>query len=66
MFQAAIDRQERARVPFAELLGRQPWVLLLATLSFILAGQLADTTLAARVWAASVDLTGIDPGLGAG
>jgi hypothetical protein len=29
-------------------------------------GQLADTTLAARVWAASVDLTGVDPGLSTG
>lgn len=37
VFQAAMDHQERARVPFLELLRRQPFVLLMATLSFVLA-----------------------------
>jgi metabolite-proton symporter len=37
VFQAALDAQAQARVPFLELLRRQPKVLLLATLSFVLA-----------------------------
>ncbi|MDT7618361.1 MAG: hypothetical protein QOF00_5808 [Pseudonocardiales bacterium] len=37
VFQAALDAQAQARVPFLELLRRQPKVLLLATLSFMLA-----------------------------
>jgi MFS family permease len=37
VFQAAVEARERARVPFVELLRRQPGVLVLATLSFILA-----------------------------
>ncbi|MFE0026893.1 MFS transporter [Amycolatopsis sp. NPDC059021] len=43
IFQAALDKQERARVPFFELLRRQPGVLVLATLSFILAHTLFYT-----------------------
>jgi metabolite-proton symporter len=37
VFQAAVAAQERARVPFVDLVRRQPGVLVLATLSFILA-----------------------------
>jgi metabolite-proton symporter len=43
VFQAAMDRQERSRVPFADLLRTQPLVLLFATLSFILAHTLFYT-----------------------
>jgi metabolite-proton symporter len=43
VFQAAMQRQERARVPFVDLLRSQPGVLLLATLSFILAHTLFYT-----------------------
>jgi metabolite-proton symporter len=43
VFQAAMDRQERSRVPFADLLRSQPKVLVLATLSFILAHTLFYT-----------------------
>jgi len=43
VFQAAMQRQERARVPFLDLLRSQPGVLLLATLSFILAHTLFYT-----------------------
>jgi metabolite-proton symporter len=37
VFRAAVQAQPQARVPFLELLRRQPVVLILATLSFILA-----------------------------
>lgn len=37
VFQAAVEAKQQARVPFLELLRRQPVVLVLATLSFILA-----------------------------
>ncbi|MFC5236444.1 MFS transporter [Pseudonocardia zijingensis] len=43
VFQAAMDRQERARVPFVDLLRSQPLVLVLATLSFILSHTLFYT-----------------------
>jgi metabolite-proton symporter len=43
VFQAALERQERSRVPFVDLLRSQPLVLLLATLSFILAHTLFYT-----------------------
>jgi metabolite-proton symporter len=43
VFQAAMKREERSRVPFADLLRSQPMVLLLATLSFILAHTLFYT-----------------------
>ncbi|GAA4550345.1 MFS transporter [Amycolatopsis samaneae] len=43
IFQAALDKQERSRVPFLDLLRRQPGVLALATLSFILAHTLFYT-----------------------
>ena len=43
VFEAAMQRQERARVPFLDLLRSQPGVLLLATLSFILAHTLFYT-----------------------
>lgn len=43
VFQAALEAQARARVPFLELLRRQPRVLVLATLSFILAFTLFYT-----------------------
>jgi MFS family permease len=39
----AMDRKERSRVPFADLLRSQPLVLLLATLSFVLAHTLFYT-----------------------
>jgi len=41
VFQAALDSQQQAKVPFVELLRRQPVVLVLATLSFILAFTLS-------------------------
>jgi metabolite-proton symporter len=37
VFRAALQAQQRSRVPFLEMLRRQPRVLVLATLSFILA-----------------------------
>jgi metabolite-proton symporter len=37
VFRAALEAQDQARVPFLELLRRQPGVLVLATLSFVLA-----------------------------
>jgi MFS family permease len=43
VFQAALAAQVQARVPFVELLRRQPVVLVLATLSFILAFTLFYT-----------------------
>jgi metabolite-proton symporter len=43
VFQAALQNEEQARVPFAELLRTQPRVLALATLSFILAHTLFYT-----------------------
>lgn len=43
IFQATLDRRPAARMPFAELLRGQPRVLLLATLSFILAHALFYT-----------------------
>lgn len=43
VFQAALERQERSRVPFADLLRNQWRVLLLATLGFILAHTLFYT-----------------------
>ncbi|HEX6346561.1 MFS transporter [Umezawaea sp.] len=43
IFQAVLDRRHRARAPFAELLRHQSRVLLLATLSFILAHALFYT-----------------------
>lgn len=43
VFQAAVDRTERAKVPLFELLRRQPRVLLLSTLSFVLAHALFYT-----------------------
>jgi MFS family permease len=43
VFQAAMERQERSRVPFVDLLRSQPVVLVLATLSFILAHTLFYT-----------------------
>ena len=43
VFQAAMQRQERARVPFVDLLRSQAGVLVLATLSFILAHTLFYT-----------------------
>jgi metabolite-proton symporter len=43
IFEAAVERRQRARLPFAELLREQPRVLLLATLSFILAHALFYT-----------------------
>ncbi len=43
VFQAALDKREQARVPFFELIRSQPRVLLLATLSFILAHTLFYT-----------------------
>jgi MFS family permease len=43
VFQAVLERQERSRVPFVDLLRSQPLVLLLATLSFILAHTLFYT-----------------------
>jgi metabolite-proton symporter len=43
VFQAAIERKEQSRVPFVDLLRSQPMVLLLATLSFVLAHTLFYT-----------------------
>lgn len=43
VFQAAIDKQEQARVPVLELLRNQPRVLVLSTLSFVLAHSLFYT-----------------------
>jgi MFS family permease len=43
VFEAAMKRQERSPVPFADLLVSQPIVLVLATLSFILAHTLFYT-----------------------
>lgn len=43
VFQAALDKQKQARVPFLELLRARAGVLLLATLSFILAHTLFYT-----------------------
>jgi metabolite-proton symporter len=43
VFQAAMQRQEQVKVPFADLLRSQPRVLLLATLAFVLAHTLFYT-----------------------
>jgi metabolite-proton symporter len=43
VFQAAVERQDRSKVPFADLLRNQPKVLLLATLGFILSHTLFYT-----------------------
>jgi metabolite-proton symporter len=43
IFEAVLERRRQARLPFAELLREQPRVLLLATLSFILAHALFYT-----------------------
>jgi metabolite-proton symporter len=43
VFRAAAEKQERSRVPFADLLRTQPRVLLLATLAFVLAHTLFYT-----------------------
>ncbi|OZM81618.1 MFS transporter [Pseudonocardia sp. MH-G8] len=43
VFQAAVQRQDRSKVPFADLLRSQPKVLLLATLGFILSHTLFYT-----------------------
>ena len=43
VFQAAVQRQDQSKVPFADLLRSQPKVLLLATLAFILSHTLFYT-----------------------
>jgi metabolite-proton symporter len=43
VFRAAMDREERSRVPFVDLLRSQPRVLLLATLAFVLSHTLFYT-----------------------
>ncbi len=43
VFQAALDRQEQAKVPVVELLRGQPRVLVLSTLSFVLAHSIFYT-----------------------
>ena len=43
VFRAALDQRQRARVPFVELIRTQPTILVLATVSFVLAHTLFYT-----------------------